>query len=78
MTVLGILVIIGSVIGAIALWLFLLITGIVGVADNLTQDPIVGSDLGWNIVKIILAEIAGVAVGLVGFLVGMAIIALDD
>lgn len=76
MKVAGVLVCIAAVLGGIALWLFLLITGILGLADALTQDPIVGSDVGWNVVKIVLAEAAGGAVGFVGFLIGLALIGL--
>ncbi len=78
MKVAGVLVCVASVLGAIAVWLFLLITGILGLANALTADPIVGSDVGWNIVKIVLAEAAGGAVGFVGFLIGMALIGLSD
>jgi len=78
MKVTGVLVCAASVFGAIAVWLFLLITGILGLADALTTQPINGSDVGWNIVKIVLAEAAGGTVGFIGFLIGMALIGLSE
>ncbi len=76
--VIGVLICIAAILGGIAVWSFMFITGIVGLAEALTSTPIDGSDVGWNIVKILFAEMAGGALALIGVFWGLAIASLGD
>lgn len=78
LTVLGVLAIVAGILGGIAVWLLLLVTGILGVVDAVSTSPIDEGGLAWSIVRIVLAEAAGGAASAVGVLLGMFLIGIDE